>query len=88
MTQMNETQEPWDVEGARRAASIAFDQEIEAAITHAKETLEAARRDCDVCLFDRHCAFHCAEDCEHRAPVDPAWCEHGFDVRYCPNGTC
>lgn len=83
MTQMSETQEPWDIEDARRAEEISFDQEIEAAIRSAKEKIEAARRECDVCLYDRHCASHCAEDCEHRSEPDS---EHSMGCQ-CPDCT-
>lgn len=78
MTQMSETREPWEIEDARRAEEVSFDQEIEAAIRSAKEVIEAARRNCDVCLYDRHCVSHCPQDCEHQASIiaedpDPFW---------------
>lgn len=59
MTQINETQEPWDVEDARRVNEISFDQEIEAAIRSAKEAIEA------VCTCELHPIFGHRDNCRY-----------------------
>lgn len=70
------TQEPWEIEDARREREAREELEIFGPRPVDTKTLELdmalASRDCDVCLYDRHCVSHCPEDCMHRQVADPS----------------